>query len=157
MSCFFHCCFLLLLLRAITYVFLKTTGISQSLVSLVSSNLPHSQRISLCLKCFLCHFHSMLLEMRCQVHSELAVIEEEEGRLEASLAHLQKAMLLDNGTQRERLSSAVHLLQLRGTLYQTPSRTEDKAAMLMQQVLSPSASNSPISHSITAVYVKHTM
>ncbi|XP_045926168.1 cilia- and flagella-associated protein 46 isoform X3 [Micropterus dolomieu] len=76
---------------------------------------------------------SMLLEMRCQVHSELAVIEEEEGHLEASLSQLQKAMRLDNGTQRERLSSAFHLLQLRGTLYQTPSRTEDKAAMLMQQ------------------------
>ncbi|XP_044070722.1 cilia- and flagella-associated protein 46 isoform X2 [Siniperca chuatsi] len=85
---------------------------------------------------------SMLLEMRCQVHSELAVIEEEEGRLEASLTQLQKAMLLDNGTQRERLSSAFHLLQLRGTLYQTPSRTEDKAAMLMQQVFSPSVSDS---------------
>uniref|UniRef100_A0A3B4YJ43 Cilia and flagella associated protein 46 n=1 Tax=Seriola lalandi dorsalis TaxID=1841481 RepID=A0A3B4YJ43_SERLL len=76
---------------------------------------------------------SMLLEMRCQVHSELAVIEEEEGRLEASLTQLQKAMLLDNGAQRERLSSALRLLQLRGTLFQTPSRTEDKAAMLMQQ------------------------
>ncbi|KAK5853567.1 hypothetical protein PBY51_014709 [Eleginops maclovinus] len=77
---------------------------------------------------------SMLLEMRCQVHSELAVIEEEDGRLEASLTHLQKAMLLDNGTQRERLSSAVRLLQLRGTLFQTASRAEDKAALLMQQV-----------------------
>ncbi|XP_029305800.1 cilia- and flagella-associated protein 46 isoform X3 [Cottoperca gobio] len=76
---------------------------------------------------------SMLMEMRCQVHSELAVIEEEDGRLEASLTHLQRAMLLDTGTQRERLSSALHLLQLRGTLCQTPSRTEDKAAMLMQQ------------------------
>lgn len=84
----------------------------------------------------------MLLEMRCQVHSELAVIEEEEGRLEASLTHLQKAMLLDNGTQRESLSSAFRLLQLRGTLYQTPSRTEDKAAMLMQQVPCASVSQS---------------
>ncbi|XP_049456510.1 cilia- and flagella-associated protein 46 isoform X3 [Epinephelus fuscoguttatus] len=76
---------------------------------------------------------SMLLEMRCQVHSELAAIEEEDGRLEASLTHLQKAMALDNGTQRERLSSALRLLQLRGNLYQMPSRIEDKAAMLMQQ------------------------
>uniref|UniRef100_A0A3Q3EX01 Tetratricopeptide repeat domain 40 n=1 Tax=Labrus bergylta TaxID=56723 RepID=A0A3Q3EX01_9LABR len=76
---------------------------------------------------------SMLLEMRCQVHSELAMIEEEEGRLEAALTHLQKASLLDNGTQRDRLSSALRLLQLRGTVYQTPPRTEDKAAMLMQQ------------------------
>nr|XP_046258124.1 cilia- and flagella-associated protein 46 isoform X1 [Scatophagus argus] len=76
---------------------------------------------------------STLLEMRCQIHSELALVEEEEGRLEGSLTHLQKAMLLDNGAQRDRLSSAFHLLQLRGTLYQTPSRNEDKAAMLMQQ------------------------
>ncbi|XP_074502975.1 cilia- and flagella-associated protein 46 isoform X2 [Sebastes fasciatus] len=89
---------------------------------------------------------SMLLEMRCQVHSELAMIEEEDGRLEASLTHLQKAMLLDNGTQRERLSSALRLLQLRGTLYQTPSRTEDKAAMLMQQArdLHPQDRTGPI-------------
>lgn len=91
---------------------------------------------------FVGYFHSMLLEMRCQIHSELAVIEEEDGCLEASLTHLQKAMLLDNGTQRERLSSAFRLLQLRGTLYQTPTRTEDKAAMLMQQVVSPSVSDS---------------
>ncbi|XP_071380722.1 cilia- and flagella-associated protein 46 [Centroberyx affinis] len=76
---------------------------------------------------------SMLLETRCQAHSELAVIEEEEGRLEASLTHLEKAMLLDQGMHRERLSSALHLLRLRGTVYQTPARTEDKAAMLLQQ------------------------
>lgn len=82
----------------------------------------------------MCYFHSMMLEIRCQVHSELAGIEEEEGRLEASFTHLQKAMQLDNGSQRERLSSALHLLQLRGTLYQTPDGTEDKALMLMQQV-----------------------
>uniref|UniRef100_A0A3Q2XJ12 Uncharacterized protein n=1 Tax=Hippocampus comes TaxID=109280 RepID=A0A3Q2XJ12_HIPCM len=75
----------------------------------------------------------MLFPVRCQVHAELAVTEEEDGLLEASMAHLQKAMLLDNGTQKERLSSAFHLLQLRRNLYQTPSRSEDKAAMLMQQ------------------------
>ncbi|CAG6017918.1 unnamed protein product [Menidia menidia] len=76
---------------------------------------------------------SVLLEVRCQVHSELAVIEEEEGCLEASLTHLQKAMLLDDGVQRERLSSAVHLLQLRRSPHPAPARAEDKAAMLMQQ------------------------
>ncbi|XP_051937204.1 cilia- and flagella-associated protein 46 [Hippocampus zosterae] len=76
----------------------------------------------------------MLFPVRCQVHAELAVTEEEDGLLEASMVHLQKAMLLDNGTQKERLSSAFHLLQLRRNLYQTPSRSEDKAAMLMQQV-----------------------
>ncbi|XP_061693623.1 cilia- and flagella-associated protein 46 isoform X2 [Syngnathoides biaculeatus] len=76
----------------------------------------------------------MLFPVRCLVHAELAVTEEEDGLLEASMSHLQKAMLLDNGTQKERLSSAFHLLQLRRNLYQSPSRTEDKAAMLMQQV-----------------------
>ncbi|XP_077469731.1 cilia- and flagella-associated protein 46 [Stigmatopora argus] len=76
----------------------------------------------------------MLFTVRCQVHAELAVTEEEDGLLEASLNHLQKAMQLDNGTQKERLSSAFHLLQLRRNLYQTPSRIEDKAAMLMQQI-----------------------
>lgn len=86
----------------------------------------------------------MLLEMRCQVHSELAVIEEEDGRLEAALTHLQKASLLDNGAQRERLLSALHLVQLRGNLHQAPLRTEDKAAMLMQQVFSPSLSDTLI-------------
>lgn len=72
--------------------------------------------------------------MRCQLHSELAAIEEEKECLEASLTHLQKALLLDDGTQQEHLSSAVHLLQLRTTLDQTPSRREDKAAQLLQKV-----------------------
>lgn len=74
--------------------------------------------------------------MRCQIHSEMALIEEEEGRLEASLTHLQKAIKLDTGSQRERLSRALHLLQLRGTLNQNPSCNTDKAAVLLQQVLS---------------------
>ncbi|KAF0027185.1 hypothetical protein F2P81_019926 [Scophthalmus maximus] len=99
--------------------------------------------------------HTLLQEMRCQVHSELAVIEEEEGRLEASLTHLQKAMLLDNGTQGERLSSALRLLQLRATLYQTPSRAEDKAAKLMQQVFSSSSSNVHAVYSFNETGVTH--
>ncbi|XP_056903879.1 cilia- and flagella-associated protein 46 isoform X4 [Takifugu flavidus] len=77
---------------------------------------------------------SVFVEMRCQLHSELAAIEEEKGSLEASLTHLQKALLLDDGTQQEHLSSAVHLLQLRTALDQTPSRREDKAAQLLQKV-----------------------
>lgn len=77
---------------------------------------------------------SVLLEVRCHVHAELAVIEDEEGCLEASLTHLQKAMLLDSGAQRERLSSAFHLLQLRQNIYSEPTRTEEKAATLLQQV-----------------------
>ncbi|XP_034148794.1 cilia- and flagella-associated protein 46 isoform X2 [Esox lucius] len=77
---------------------------------------------------------SMQLEMRCQIHSELAGIEEEEGRLEPALLHLQKALHLDEkGVYHERLTSALRLLQLRGTHCQTPSRIEDQAAMLIQQ------------------------
>ncbi|XP_034040296.1 cilia- and flagella-associated protein 46 [Thalassophryne amazonica] len=75
---------------------------------------------------------SMFFEMRCQLHTELAMIEEEEGRLQASMTHLQKAMQLDNGAQ-QRLSSILRLLELRQTLDQTPIRDEDKAAMLIQQ------------------------
>uniref|UniRef100_A0A3B3VSN3 Cilia and flagella associated protein 46 n=1 Tax=Poecilia latipinna TaxID=48699 RepID=A0A3B3VSN3_9TELE len=74
---------------------------------------------------------SMSLEMRCEVHSELAAIEEEEGDLKATLSHLEKALLLDSGTYRERLSSALHLLQLRRTPYQTPACPLDKAAKII--------------------------
>uniref|UniRef100_A0A3P9P3C7 Cilia and flagella associated protein 46 n=1 Tax=Poecilia reticulata TaxID=8081 RepID=A0A3P9P3C7_POERE len=74
---------------------------------------------------------SMSLEMRCEVHSELAAIEEEEGDLKATLSHLEKALLLDNGTYGERLSSALHLLQLRRTPYLTPACPLDKAAKII--------------------------
>ena len=76
----------------------------------------------------------MLLETRCEVHQELALLEEEEGRLEASLGHLERAVLLADGPRRERLLTTVHRLRLRATLYSAPSRPEDRAAMLLQQV-----------------------
>ena len=81
----------------------------------------------------------MLLETRCEVHQELALLEEEEGRLEASLGHLERAVLLADGPRRERLLTMVHRLRLRATLYSAPSRPEDRAAaptgsMLLQQV-----------------------
>ncbi|KAL0964286.1 hypothetical protein UPYG_G00321810 [Umbra pygmaea] len=77
---------------------------------------------------------SMQLEMRCQVHSELAAMEEDEGKLSPAQLHLQKALRLDDrGVHCERLTSALHLLQLHGALYQNPSRTEDQAARLIQQ------------------------
>ncbi|CAL8368626.1 unnamed protein product [Gadus morhua 'NCC'] len=77
--------------------------------------------------------NSMLLETRCEVHQELALLEEEEGRLEASLGHLERAVLLADGPRRERLLTTVHRLRLRATLYSAPSRPEDRAAMLLQQ------------------------
>lgn len=73
--------------------------------------------------------------MRCQIHSELALIEEQDGCLDASLTHLQKALQLDHGSLRERLSSALSLVQLKRNLDRTPTRAEDKAAALLLQVL----------------------
>ncbi|KAJ3610538.1 hypothetical protein NHX12_022630 [Muraenolepis orangiensis] len=90
---------------------------------------PELQRVAQVLE----DMQSPLLEMRCQVHSELASVEEEEGRLEASLGHLKRAMPLADGPQRQRLAAAVQRLHLRGTLYSTPCRPEDRAAMLLQQ------------------------
>ncbi|XP_030628131.1 cilia- and flagella-associated protein 46 [Chanos chanos] len=78
--------------------------------------------------------HSVLLEMRCQLHSELAAIEEDEERLEPAVRHLQKALDLDQGgLYHDRLSTSLHLLKLRLSLYNTPSCPEDVAAKLIQQ------------------------
>lgn len=84
--------------------------------------------------CNLC-VYSVLLDLRCQVHAELAAIEEEEERLESAIKHLHKALSLDvGGQQQQRLSSSLHLLQLRTNLYNVPTRPEDQAAVLIQQV-----------------------
>lgn len=78
---------------------------------------------------------SMLLDMRCQIHAELAAIEEEAERLEPAAQHLQAALVLDESGQfQQRLSFSLHLIQLRSNLYKTPTRNEDQAAMLIQQV-----------------------
>lgn len=75
--------------------------------------------------------------MRCQIHAELAVIEEEAERLEPAMQHLHTALDLDESGQfQQRLSFSLHLLQLRSKLYSTPTRPEDQAAMLIQQVWS---------------------
>lgn len=76
----------------------------------------------------------MFLEMRCEIHSELALIEEEDGCLAASVTHLQKALQLDSGSLRERLSSALSLVHLKQNLNWILTRAEDKAAMLLLQV-----------------------
>lgn len=92
----------------------------------------------------------MFLEMRCQIHSELALIEEEDGCLHTSLTHLQKALQLDDGSLRERLLSALSLVQLKRNLNWTLTRAEDKAAMLLLKVL-----NSSVADTETHVH-KHT-
>lgn len=77
----------------------------------------------------------MFLDMRCHIHAELAAIEEEAEKLESAVQHLQAALDLDeSGLFQQRLSFSLHLLQLRSKLYSSPTRPEDQAAMLIQQV-----------------------
>lgn len=79
---------------------------------------------------------SLLVLLRCQVHMELAHIDEDEDRLEPAVEHLRKAMLLDGrGLYREELGTALNRLHLCTNLYQSPERAEDKATMAVEQVL----------------------
>ncbi|KAM5241604.1 cilia- and flagella-associated protein 46 isoform 3-T3 [Hipposideros larvatus] len=77
---------------------------------------------------------SLLVLLRCQVHMELAHIDEDEDRLEPAVEHLRKAMLLDGrGLYREELGTALNRLHLCTNLYQSPERAEDKATMAVEQ------------------------
>ncbi|TSK22638.1 Cilia- and flagella-associated protein 46 [Bagarius yarrelli] len=80
------------------------------------------------------NMNSIWLDMRCQIHAELAAIEEEAERLESAEQHLQAALSLDeSGKFQQRLSFSLHLLQLRIKLYSTPTCPEDQAARLIEQ------------------------
>uniref|UniRef100_K7EC54 Cilia and flagella associated protein 46 n=1 Tax=Ornithorhynchus anatinus TaxID=9258 RepID=K7EC54_ORNAN len=77
---------------------------------------------------------SLMVEMRCQVHVEIAHIEEDEDRIEAAMDHLQKAMHLDDkGQYRDHLQMAFNRLGLCSLLYQSPERREDKAIKTIEQ------------------------
>ncbi|XP_045438178.1 cilia- and flagella-associated protein 46 [Pipistrellus kuhlii] len=77
---------------------------------------------------------SLMVLLRCQVHMEMARIEEDEDRLEPALEHLQKAMGLDSqGLYQEKLKMAFNRLRLCSMLYQSPERAEDKAIMAIEQ------------------------
>ncbi len=77
--------------------------------------------------------HSLLLDVLCRVHAELAAIDEEDEKLDSAVKHLQKALELDPDS--EHLSSCLHLLQLRSSVHSAPTRPEERAAQLIQQVL----------------------
>ena len=80
-------------------------------------------------------FTSLLVLLRCQIHTELAKFEEDEDQLEYAVTHLTKALELnDTGQYRDRLETSLKRLQLRATLYKTPERPEDLAAMIIEQV-----------------------
>ncbi|XP_012516129.1 PREDICTED: cilia- and flagella-associated protein 46 [Propithecus coquereli] len=77
---------------------------------------------------------SLMSLLRCQVHMEVALLEEDEDRLEPALEHLQKAERLDSlGLYQDRLQTAIHRLRLCTLLYQVPERAEDKATMAIEQ------------------------
>ncbi|KAI1236085.1 Cilia- and flagella-associated protein 46, partial [Lamprotornis superbus] len=77
---------------------------------------------------------SMLILLRCQVHMEIARIEEDGERLEAALEHLHKAMHLNSsGQYREHLRLSFKRLRLSAVLYESPERPEDQAGMLIEQ------------------------
>uniref|UniRef100_G1QN87 Cilia and flagella associated protein 46 n=1 Tax=Nomascus leucogenys TaxID=61853 RepID=G1QN87_NOMLE len=77
---------------------------------------------------------SLMTLLRCQVHMEMAQIEEDEDRLEPAMEHLRKAARLDSlGLYQDRLQMASTRLRLCTTLYQAPERAEDKAIMAVEQ------------------------
>ncbi|XP_059333026.1 cilia- and flagella-associated protein 46 [Ammospiza nelsoni] len=77
---------------------------------------------------------SMLILLRCQVHMEIARIEEDGDRLEAAVEHLQKAMHLNSsGQYQEHLRLSLNRLRLSAMLYESPEHLEDQAVMLIEQ------------------------
>lgn len=78
---------------------------------------------------------SLAAQLRCQVHVELAHIEEDADRLEPAMEHLRKAALLDGlGVYQDKIRRALNRLQLCTTLYQAPVRDEDRATTAIEQV-----------------------
>nr|XP_023417215.1 cilia- and flagella-associated protein 46 isoform X2 [Cavia porcellus] len=77
---------------------------------------------------------SLMTLLRCQVHMEIACIEEDEDRLEPAMEHLKKAMSLDSqGLYQDKLKTSFNRLHLCTMLYQSPERAEDKAIMAIEQ------------------------
>ncbi|XP_077992013.1 cilia- and flagella-associated protein 46-like isoform X2 [Glandiceps talaboti] len=111
-------------------------------LSLVQPNLRQYVRKPLTLVAeALQDIESLLVLLRCQVHTELAKCEEDEEQIAVAMDHLKKAIALDDGGQyKERLHTALHRLQLRAELYQQPERPEDQAAMIIEQARKSSES-----------------
>lgn len=78
----------------------------------------------------------MLILLRCQVHMEIARIEEDGDRIEAAVEHLQKAIHLNNSEQyQEHLRVTFNRLRLCTVLYKSPEHLEDQAVMMIEQVI----------------------
>ncbi|XP_041476710.1 cilia- and flagella-associated protein 46-like isoform X5 [Lytechinus variegatus] len=80
------------------------------------------------------NIQSLLILLRCQVHTELAKCEEDMEQIQVAMEHLKKALGLDDGgLYHERLETSLHRLELRAELYKPPERLEDQAAMIIEQ------------------------
>ncbi|XP_073541302.1 cilia- and flagella-associated protein 46 isoform X2 [Phyllobates terribilis] len=89
------------------------------------------------------NIESLMIVMRCQIHLEIAQIEEEDDRIEVAIKHLEKALALDgNGQYQHHLRGYLHRLQLRTALYTKPDRAEDQAAMIIEQAKQSNAKDS---------------
>lgn len=80
------------------------------------------------------NIQSLLVQLRCQVHTELSKCEEDEEQIQVAMEHLRKALALDDGhIYTERLEVMLHRLELRSELYKQPERPEDIAGMIIEQ------------------------
>ncbi|OWF46298.1 Tetratricopeptide repeat protein 40 [Mizuhopecten yessoensis] len=102
---------------------------------LLQLNLRHHARKPLTLVAeALEDIESLLISLRCQVHTELAKCEEDQEQIQVAMDNLKKALALDDGNvYRERLEVSLRRLELRSQLYQQPERPEDIAAMIIEQ------------------------
>ncbi|KAG8435302.1 hypothetical protein GDO86_013309 [Hymenochirus boettgeri] len=76
---------------------------------------------------------SLLTVQQCQIHLEIAKIEEDEDHIESAIKHIHRALIFDSGQYQNYLNSFLHRLKLRATLYTNPERLEDRAAMIIEQ------------------------
>ncbi|XP_043568488.1 cilia- and flagella-associated protein 46 [Chiloscyllium plagiosum] len=87
---------------------------------------------------------SSLTQLRCQVHIEIAQIEEDEERIEVAMEHLKKAYSLCNQGQYEKyITNELHRLQVYSGVYDSPKELEDQVFKMIEQV----RRNSNLQHS----------
>ncbi|KAL4232411.1 Cilia and flagella associated protein 46 [Mactra antiquata] len=80
------------------------------------------------------NIQSLLVQLRCQIHTELAKCEEDSEQIEVAMTNLKKALALDDAKiYQERLEVMLHRLDLRSELYKQPERVEDIAGMIIEQ------------------------
>ncbi|XP_069755663.1 cilia- and flagella-associated protein 46 isoform X2 [Narcine bancroftii] len=78
---------------------------------------------------------SLLIQLRCQVHIEIAQIEEDENRIEIAMEHLRRAFKLNSrGPYKNYIQQILHRLQLYSSVYEFPQLPEDQAIVIIEQI-----------------------